>query len=67
MSVQLVLRDPADVVRCCEALLGQADAVERSAPLLAARYRAIADQLGDALDGLPVPSGWTARLRARSD
>lgn len=63
----LVFRDHADAARCSEALLGEADRVEAAAPLLARRYREIADQIGDELDGLPVPSGWAARVRARSD
>ncbi|OJV58121.1 MAG: hypothetical protein BGO38_07930 [Cellulomonas sp. 73-145] len=57
VSVRVEFADPADVVRCVEALLEHADAIAQDAPLLARRCRAIADQLGDELDGLPVPSG----------
>ncbi|MGK5529343.1 hypothetical protein [Streptomyces sp. URMC 129] len=44
--------DAAEVI---DALLSSADACEGNAPELAARRRALADQLGDALDTLPRP------------
>jgi len=57
VSVRVVFADPTDAARCVDALLEQATATEQDRPSLARRYRTIADQLGDALDTLPVPSG----------
>lgn len=54
--------DPGDAARVVEALLEQADAIEPTKDALAARYRRIADDVGDGLDGLPVPSGWRERV-----
>lgn len=47
-------RDASEIV---EALLVAAGARDTTAPQLAARWRAIADDIGDALDQLPVPAG----------
>lgn len=57
MAVQVALADPVDASRVVDALLAQADAVELAQPLLARRYRSIADDFGDALDDLPRPRG----------
>lgn len=43
-----------DVAECVESLLVAAEACEPTAPILAARRRLLADQLGDALDTLPA-------------
>ena len=45
-------RDASEIV---EALLVAASHREARAPQLAARWRAIADDIGNALDQLPVP------------
>ncbi|MEU9777461.1 hypothetical protein [Streptomyces sp. NPDC047968] len=56
MATQLILPGgTGDVAELVEALLVAADARDRSAPALAARWRDLADQLGDALDTLPRP------------
>ena len=65
MSVRVELIDASDAARVVDALLEQADACEAGLPLLARRYRAIADAFGDALDELPVPSDVGARKPAR--
>ncbi|MFJ4009425.1 hypothetical protein [Streptomyces sp. NPDC090026] len=56
MAAHLLLpggtRDASDIV---EALLVAASARESTAPALAARWRQIADDIGDALDALPPP------------
>lgn len=55
----VVLRLPggtADAAEIVEALIVAAATRETTAPALAARWRQIADQIGDALDQLPVPT-----------
>ena len=55
----VVLRLPggaADAAEIVEGLLTAAAARETTAPVLAARWRQIADQIGDALDQLPPPT-----------
>lgn len=54
------LRLPAsdDAAELVEALLAAADAREDHTPVLAARWRHLAHQIGDALDELPTPSEW---------
>jgi hypothetical protein len=54
MAIQIILSDPADASRVVDALLDQADVVERDRPTLASRYRRLADHLGDELDALPT-------------
>ncbi|MFS4107502.1 hypothetical protein [Streptomyces sp. PD-S100-1] len=44
-----------DASELVEALLVAAQARETTAPQLAARWRRIADDIGDALDALPPP------------
>lgn len=51
--ISLRLPTPDDLAEIVDALLMAADACEHRAPVLAARRRALADQLGDALDHLP--------------
>ncbi|MYR93067.1 MULTISPECIES: hypothetical protein [unclassified Streptomyces] len=46
---------PAEASEIVEALLVAAQARDTTAPKLAARWRQIADDIGDALDQLPVP------------
>lgn len=52
------LRLPAadDLAEIVDALLTAADECEHRAPELAARRRALAHQIGDALDDLPKPT-----------
>ncbi|TXS35140.1 hypothetical protein EAO77_37710 [Streptomyces sp. t39] len=58
MATQLILPGGiASAVDLVDALLAAADARERRAPRQAARWRDLADQLGDALDTLPTPAG----------
>lgn len=45
-------RDASEIV---EALLVAAQARDTTAPTLSARWRQIADDIGDALDQLPIP------------
>jgi hypothetical protein len=45
-----------DVAELVDALLEAADTCQTRAPDIAARRRALADQLGDALDHLPQPT-----------
>lgn len=47
---------PDDCGELVDALLAAADACDRHAPALAARRRALAHELGDALDSLPRPT-----------
>jgi hypothetical protein len=53
------LRLPAadDAAELVEALLAAADARKDRTPVLAARWRTLAHQIGDALDTLPKPTG----------
>lgn len=44
-----------DATELVEALLVAAQAREESAPQLAARWRTLADSIGDGLDALPTP------------
>lgn len=53
--ISLLLPGPDDVADLVNCLLTGADSCEAHAPLLAARRRALADELGDALDRLPRP------------
>ncbi|MEC3993975.1 hypothetical protein VSR01_10640 [Actinacidiphila sp. DG2A-62] len=53
--IRLLLPAADDVAELVDALLTAAEACEHHAPDLAARRRALADQLGDALDHLPRP------------
>ncbi|RHA38747.1 hypothetical protein D1825_13435 [Cellulomonas rhizosphaerae] len=54
--MQVTFTDPHDAARVVDALLEQADHIEVNTPMLARRYRAIADDIGDALDrDLPKP------------
>jgi len=46
---------PDDAAALVEALLAAADTRDHHAPKQAARWRALAHQLGDALDTLPTP------------
>lgn len=63
MALQVTFRDPADAARIVDALLDEADTVERDRPLLARRYRAIANDLGDALEELGPPSAPPSHMR----
>lgn len=59
VALQITFADPHDAARIVDALLDQAEAVEVNTPMLARRYRAIADDIGDALDDTPKPGpGW---------
>lgn len=58
MGIIVRFTDPADAAHCCAALLALADLRQVDAPLLARRYRSIAHAIADAVDELPVPSGW---------
>lgn len=55
----IALRLPAadDAAECVEALLIAAETRDQSAPDQAARWRQLADDIGDALETLPVPTG----------
>lgn len=53
--IAIRLPAPDDVAELVDALLAAATACEPHAPELARRRRALADQLGDALDNLPRP------------
>jgi len=57
MALQVTFTDPHDALRVVDALLAEADHVEADRPLLAHRYRAIAEDIGDALDRLPGAGG----------
>ncbi|MEU6535552.1 hypothetical protein [Streptomyces sp. NPDC047000] len=46
---------PDDAGALVEALLTAADTRETAAPALAARWRQLANDIGDALDQLPTP------------
>lgn len=54
----IAVRFPAadDLTEIVEALIVAADACEQHAPDLAARRRALANGIGDALDSLPQPT-----------
>jgi hypothetical protein len=54
--ISLRLPSADDAAGLVDALLAAADACENRAPALAHRRRALADQLGDALDHLPTPN-----------
>lgn len=54
-----ILRLPggtSDAAEIVEALLAAATAREATAPVLAARWRELADAIGDSLDQLPTPT-----------
>lgn len=53
--IRLLLPAADDVAELVDALLEAADTCQTRAPDLADRRRALADQLGDALDHLPQP------------
>lgn len=55
----IALRLPAadDAAECVEALLIAAETRDETAPAQAARWRQLADDIGDALDTLPTPAG----------
>ncbi|WP_433893062.1 hypothetical protein [Streptomyces sp. CA-111067] len=53
--ISLRLPAAADLAELVDALLAAADVCEDRAPELAARRRALADDLGDGLDALPQP------------
>ncbi|WP_435643385.1 hypothetical protein ACR9VJ_18230 [Streptomyces sp. H49] len=55
MAAVLRLAAADDVSEIVDALLTAADACEGHAPELAARRRALAHDVGDALDQLPAP------------
>lgn len=67
MSIRIEFTDPTDAARLVDAALAEADRVEAASPMLAMRYRRIAEDLGDALDrSVPAPSGFaTTRGRGR--
>lgn len=58
MALEVRFDDPRDAARVIDALLDQADEVEVNQPMLARRYRDIADRVGDALGDLPRPRPW---------
>lgn len=60
MALDVRLNDPRDAARVVDALLDQADEVEVNQPMLARRYRDIADRFGDALETLPRVRAWQA-------
>jgi hypothetical protein len=53
--ISLLLPAADDAAELVDALLTAADACEHRAPDLAARRRALAEDIGDALDNLPQP------------
>ena len=53
--ISLRLPGADEVAELVDALLAAADACQPHAPELARKRRALADQLGDALDNLPRP------------
>lgn len=55
MAIVVRLTGPDDVSEIVDALLTAADARQAHAPELAARWRALAHNVGDALDALPTP------------
>lgn len=56
MAVVVRLTGTDDLSEIVEALLTAADAKEAHAPELAERWRTLANDVGDALDGLPQPT-----------
>ncbi|MEE4540959.1 hypothetical protein V2S66_03125 [Streptomyces sp. V4-01] len=54
--IRLLLPAANDIAELVDALLDAADTCQTRAPDLAARRRALADQIGDALDQLPTPT-----------
>ncbi|MGW5352232.1 hypothetical protein ACWERV_17185 [Streptomyces sp. NPDC004031] len=54
--ISLVFPTSDDLGEVVEALLAAADTRDTTAPTQAARWRSLADQLGDALDQLPNPA-----------
>lgn len=55
--ISLLLPAVDDLAEVVEALLTAADTRDRHAPTQARRWRALADEIGDALDTLPAPAG----------
>ena len=61
MALQITLSDPVDAGLLVDALLEQADEEDSTRPGRAARYRDLANRIGDALEAVvPVPSGHPA-------
>ncbi|MGW3166953.1 hypothetical protein ACWC9Q_29665 [Streptomyces sp. NPDC001142] len=56
MAVLIRLAGADDLSEIVDALLTAADAREGHAPSLAARWRGLAHEVGDALDQLPTPT-----------
>ncbi|WP_210534306.1 hypothetical protein [Streptomyces scabiei] len=56
MALVVRLTGPDDLGEIVEALLTAADAKQTEAPDLATRWRALAHDVGDALDQLPQPT-----------
>jgi len=55
--IRLHLPGPDDLAEVVDSLLDAADACEGHAPHLAAKRRALAEVIGDALDLIPPPTG----------
>jgi hypothetical protein len=53
--IALRLPGPDDAAEIVEALLAAADTRDTTTPTQAARWRDLANHLGDALDALPTP------------
>jgi hypothetical protein len=54
--IRLILPTSDDLTEVVEALLAAADTRDTTAPTQAARWRRLANDLGDALDALPTPT-----------
>lgn len=54
--IRLHLPGPDDLAEVVDSLLDAADACEQHAPNLAAKRRALAESIGDALDLIPTPT-----------
>jgi hypothetical protein len=55
MALLVRLSSPDDLSEIVEALITAADTKDTEAPVLAARWREIAHDIGDSLDLLPKP------------
>jgi hypothetical protein len=55
MATRLILPGPDDAAEIVEALLTAAGTRDHHAPAQAARWRQLANDIGDALDTLPTP------------
>jgi len=55
--IRLILPAADDAAEIIEALVAAAETRDGRAPAQAARWRQLADDLGDALDTLPCPTG----------